>query len=214
MTPHLSDESLIELAEENAARPAADRSAAAHPHLAECAQCRQMFEDARAALLRLSAVDVPEPSPLFWNHLSARVHEAIESGDAGPAPARAWLPAWGWRSAIFAGLMVTLALIAGAQIAVRRHHAQVPLSAKSVSEPAYDNVHVESISDPAAIQDEADGSWQLVCEMASSADLDTTTRAGGFALQPGAAERAALQLTPDEQRELVRLLRAAVERRD
>ena len=48
--------------------------------------CRAEVEALRGVLREVRAVDVPEPSPLFWDHLSARVGDAIARE---PAPARA-----------------------------------------------------------------------------------------------------------------------------
>src|SRR5947207_14104711 len=69
---HLSPELLVDLAE-----GARDESSA--PHLRECAECRRQLADLRGAMAAAADLDVPEPSPLFWNHLSARVREAVEA---------------------------------------------------------------------------------------------------------------------------------------
>ena len=43
--------------------------------------------------MRLQSGDVPEPSPLFWDHLSARVHDAVAA--EGGARVAWWRPsAW------------------------------------------------------------------------------------------------------------------------
>ncbi len=60
-------------------------------------------------------------------------------------------------------------------------------------------------------QESGEATWALVADAASGADFETI-QAGGFPLAPGAAERAAEQLSPDEQREVIRLLQAAVQR--
>jgi hypothetical protein len=48
-----------------------------HPHLSACARCRAEVEEGRAALGDARLSEVPEPSPLFWEHLSARVSERM-----------------------------------------------------------------------------------------------------------------------------------------
>ena len=63
---HLSPEHLIDLAEGAAAESSA-------PHLQTCAECRRQLETLRGAMSEAAAVGVPEPSPLFWDRLSARV---------------------------------------------------------------------------------------------------------------------------------------------
>ena len=54
-------------------------------HLASCRSCRTDVDALGRVLARVRAVDVPEPSPLFWDHLAARVGDAIARE---PAPGR------------------------------------------------------------------------------------------------------------------------------
>src|SRR5881296_2602817 len=85
---HLQSEELIDLAE--GAQP--ESSAL---HLQTCDECRRRLTDLRAAMAAAADVDVPEPSPLFWDHFSARVHDAIAAEDAGaarPKGSRSFLP--------------------------------------------------------------------------------------------------------------------------
>ena len=67
---HLQSEELIDLAE--GARP--ESSAL---HLQTCDECRSRLTDLRAAMAAAAHVNVPEPSPLFWDHFSARVRDAV-----------------------------------------------------------------------------------------------------------------------------------------
>ena len=199
---HLSDAMLFEMAE----------AGKSHPHISECGRCRRAFEESRDALMLARAEQVPEPSPLFWERFSARVHEALQDEVAlRRRPAVAWLTTPRWRPVVAVALV---ALVVGG----------VAWSLRPESEPARQRTEVQATEAPVTVaesrpnaqepslEESADASWKLVAELASNADLDTTTRAEGFALQPGTAERAALQLSPEEQRELVRLLQAAVER--
>jgi hypothetical protein len=75
---HLKPEELVDLAEGTIAE-------ASVPHLATCAACRGQLEMLRAMEARARDFDVPEPSPLFWDHLSSRVQEAIAADSAQPA---------------------------------------------------------------------------------------------------------------------------------
>jgi hypothetical protein len=70
-------------------------------HLAACGACHAEVEALRGVVARVRAVDVPEPSPLFWDHLAARVGEAIAQ-EPLPARAIAWwrLPRLAWAAAI------------------------------------------------------------------------------------------------------------------
>src|SRR6185436_8662720 len=71
------------------------------------------LDELRAMLAAARDVDVPEPSPLFWDHLSARVSEAVaaEESDARLKPSR-YLGisrdvAWG---ALAAGVLIAVAI--------------------------------------------------------------------------------------------------------
>jgi anti-sigma factor RsiW len=64
-------------------------------HLSTCAACRQQLADVRTMMAEaVDAVDIvaPEPSPLFWDHLSARVHDAVAEEAARRPSWREWLP--------------------------------------------------------------------------------------------------------------------------
>jgi hypothetical protein len=198
---HLSGDALVELAQ----------AGESHPHVAECDRCRRAFEDVRDALNLVRAEQVPEPSPLFWDHLSARVHEAVQH-EAPLRPRRAvWFTTPRWRSAVAVALTVLVVAVVARALRPAGAPASRPGPAQTTQLPVAVPETSRTAQEPPT-EESTDASWTLVTELASNADLDTTTRAEGFALQPGAAERAALQLTPDEQRELVRLLQAAVER--
>src|SRR4051812_50015291 len=82
---HLSAAELVDYAED-----ALDVARAAH--LDVCAVCRRRGDELRASLQQLSSVksDVPEPSPLFWDHLSARVQHGIDTAGGGSGVLSAW----------------------------------------------------------------------------------------------------------------------------
>jgi hypothetical protein len=55
-------------------------AASRHAHLEGCASCQQELRAVREvheALMVSAEGDVPEPSPLFWNHFEARVGAAV-----------------------------------------------------------------------------------------------------------------------------------------
>ena len=83
---HLSSQELVALAEGGLS---ADRAA----HLDACDRCRDEANDLRAVMSGVQEAEVPEPSPLFWEHLSRRVSDAVASSDT---PTRR--VAVGWRS--------------------------------------------------------------------------------------------------------------------
>jgi hypothetical protein len=80
---HLTPEQFVDIADGVLAESGTDVA----PHLSTCAECRRQLADMRAVMTEAAVGDdVPEPSPLFWDHLSARVRTAV--GEE-PAP-RSW----------------------------------------------------------------------------------------------------------------------------
>src|SRR5437899_561452 len=80
---HLSIEELIDLTEPDIASSRSRLTA----HLSTCAECRRQVAELRQMLSGAADAAVPEPSPLFWDHLWTRIREEIA---AEPAP-------WRWR---------------------------------------------------------------------------------------------------------------------
>src|SRR5688572_11533457 len=70
--------------------------AARQAHLGSCASCRTDVETLGGVLARVRAVDVPEPSPLFWDHLAARVGDAIAREPAPVADRGGWSRRLAW----------------------------------------------------------------------------------------------------------------------
>src|SRR5262245_56555941 len=95
---HLNEEELIDLAE-------GTRAEASAPHLQSCESCRRQLRELRAVMSEAAAVDVPAPSPPFWDHFSARVRESIAQE---PAPSTGW--SW-WLVPAGAFAAVALAIV-------------------------------------------------------------------------------------------------------
>jgi hypothetical protein len=85
---HLSPDAIVDVAE----GCADERSAA---HAAACDGCRAKADAAAGAIRAARAAEGPEPSPLFWTHLAARIGDAVRRE---PAPV-SWWRAWRWRVA-------------------------------------------------------------------------------------------------------------------
>ena len=96
---HLQPDELIDLAEGTRAESSAT-------HLAECAVCRLQLAELKAMMSAAADVDVPEPSPLFWDHFSARVRQAV---DAEGAPRRSF---WTWPRVVIPAVSVAAAVLA------------------------------------------------------------------------------------------------------
>lgn len=165
-------------------------------HLEACHACREEAGRLAAMLREAESADVPEPSPLFWDHFSARVSAAVA---AETAPSSGWLPAW-CRLPVLAPV-ASLALVVLALAVAFPSPAPLPRAlAATAGEPLpFD----EAMAD--------DGSWQLVTDVVATVDWDTV-REAGLVPGPAAMDRAVAALSDSEQAELVRLLRAEINR--
>lgn len=196
---HLSRERLLEAVE-------ATPSAEAWAHLASCARCRGEVEALRRTLDDVRAVDVPEPSPLFWDHLSQRVRDAIAEE---PAPAQTSWRSWR-RPALAAALILLTAVIverSARQIDRAPHVAapQLAATAGSVTAPA-----------PADARSDLDAGddWEFLVDVATaSAGHESADAEASIDTGIGSTELGVADLSAEERRELVRLLNEAMEQR-
>ena len=170
-------------------------------HLSECAACRADVDTLRKVVARVRATDVPEPSPLFWDYLAARVSEAIARE---PLPVVA-SPAW-WRMPRFtwaAAALAALAVLAGYLGPARRQPEPAPVAA-----------HVTPDTGPgpgsgmAGEPDDPDGAdvdgWGLIAAIADEGG------AAAFDPQVGQSELTISTLTPEERAALAGELEAAI----
>jgi hypothetical protein len=177
---HLTDSELVD---------ALDGSlpSGATTHVRDCAACRDRLADLAQALASTRQADVPEPSPLFWDHLSARVRDAIAET---PRQVRQRWITWPVLAPLAGLALIVLALLSG----VTRQPPQSP-------------VEVVSAADVRLQDDEAvEAAWALTANLIGMSDAVTAVETD-LIVSPGSAEYAAAHLTPDEQAELVRLLR-------
>ncbi len=161
-------------------------------HADECDTCRERVMAARRTLGDVGLDGGHEPSPLFWDHLAARVSGAVEH----EPPARnvpAWIAsmrspatAWATCASIAILLMVT---------ALWRATLQAPVSEPArvaAAAPAPDNV-------------EADRAWAVVRTAADDLAWEDVT-AAGIAARPGSVDGVVPDLTDAERAELARLI--------
>jgi anti-sigma factor RsiW len=196
---HLRAEELVDLAEGTRAENSA-------PHLATCDRCRRDLDDLRAMMASLASERVPEPSPLFWDHLSERVRVAVAAQDP---PRRSWLDAAPWRP-----LLTPLSAVAVASLLIA-----VILNSRVMAPqaPALAGVHSSPPAAPTGTDpgDSADllGDWAsgddvsltLVGSLTEHLDLDGAGEAG---LAPGgSAEHAVTHMSDGDLRELRRVLK-------
>ncbi len=194
---HLTSEELVDIAE-------GTRSEASAPHLAGCDPCRAQLSDLRAMMSAAADVDVPEPSPLFWDHLSSRVSAAI----AAEAPGTQLAPSRELFRTLFGSrtLQVAVALAASLLIVVLVNGRRtVPAVVEAPGLTIAD-----AVADPLGVAADDDDSLTLVASLTDGQDLETVREAG---LAPrGSAEHAVTHMSDGELRELRRLLKEELTR--
>lgn len=207
---HLTDEELFEAAEGSGARAdgAAVRESgpvangelpkALAAHLGECGECVARLEALRRTLLLVREVAVPEPSPMFWEHLSARVHAAVAAEPA--LGGDGWWPSWpGVSRPLRFGLAAALA--AAPFFVVQLRPQVVP--------PASVPLEVASSMAADASPPADDTPLVLLGDLAEGLDWDDAA-AVGMTIGAGSADAAVADLSEDERYELGRLLTEAL----
>jgi hypothetical protein len=176
-------------------------SDASEQHLSECDRCRHELAGLRQTMTAATSTDVPEPSPLFWGHLSARVQEAVaeEVPAADEWPGRAsLLGSWWIRAA--AGIAASALVIAVAVTLGSRQGAPLPAPAQNQPDPAA----LPGLPD--------DGSFGLVADFGGTLEWDDLREQMAVSAQPGRLDGGVGQLDSGERRELERLLKEELAR--
>jgi hypothetical protein len=188
---HLSAETLVELAE-------GTRAEAEESHLRRCEACRRQLAELRAMMTAAASVDIPEPSPLFWEHLSERVRRDI----AAEAPARrvldtSWIRTSTWR---IAATLATVAIVAVLVGRVSQRVRSVPTQS-----PAFSAASDDALVIPAPDMAD-DPSLALVVDLASQMDAEAVVESG-LSDHLGGVDEMVATLTAGERGELQRLLK-------
>jgi anti-sigma factor RsiW len=214
---HLNAHELVDLAE--GARP--ESSA---PHLAACERCRAELADLRAMRSAVADVEVPAPSPLFWDHFSQRVHDAVAAEEAD---ARGTARLKGSRSIVprvrsfvprvRSFVPMTMRSFVLDILGARAFQASVVAIAALVVVFVFNSrvmaPHAPGLAPPPPplvardlLSDvpEGDASLSLVATLAASLDADTAGESG--LAHVGSAEHAVTHMNDSELRELHRLL--------
>lgn len=193
---------MTHLTDDQAAAIALGEADAAHEaHAAGCATCAARVRACAETLRDVAALDVPEPSPLFWTQFAGRVTQAIDrtSDDANDhrseTPATTHTPGHAWMGIAAALILAVAALLVSSR-------SDTPSIEKLVEAPAAD-VPLGNLND----EDEA---WAIVQSVASDVRYQDV-RDAGIAPRQGTVERAAEELNDDERAELVRLLHAEID---
>ena len=203
---HLTHDELLDAAESPHVPPRCAR------HLDECATCRNEVESLRAVLARAADDGVPEPSPLFWDHFSARVSQAVRDQASSPETpswiARLRHPLTPWATAGAALLLIILAVVWRATL-----HAPSPIGPQPTPSVVASTAKVcADLPAAAADNPDSDARWAVVRVAAEDLAWEDV-RDAGITATPGAAEGVALELTADERSELARLLDREMKRK-
>lgn len=181
---HLTPETLVDAAEGRV-------NGAMRSHLDTCTTCRRQVDELAAIVAGLGTTPIPEPSPLFWDHLSARVRQEVAAAGA-PAGTR-WFD---WR--VLVPATAAAALVLALVSALPTTSPDAPTSAANAA--------------PALEADDA--SWELLAALLDDEALADDAAAEGKSVAAvawrGAADRVVFELSSAEQEELLRLLREEV----
>ena len=198
---HLSSETFVDLLDGTVAESEVQ-------HLGSCDACRNQLAQLRATLHRAVQTDVPEPSPLFWDHLASRVREDVRREAEQPREAAGWIAtlrgSW-WRL----GGLVSAATAAVALVV----SLQTPRVAQAPGAQTVGTVASSVASVPNAASDPLDSIDQdeplgFVADLASGVDWDAAVELGFSS--PGDIDRSLVNLEEGERVELQRLLREAL----
>jgi hypothetical protein len=164
-------------------------------HLADCERCHTRAGQLRAALGDARRVQAPDPSPLFWEHFSARVRAAIAEE---AVPGRHWPFVWLRWPVVAPWAAMTVILIAlGAAV-----------SRAPVKSDAARPTSLQSQGDAAAV---GEREWAVVSAILMAEDLEAANDAG-MLVRPGDVEQVASELSAAEQEALIKLLKAEMDR--
>jgi hypothetical protein len=186
---HLTPEELIDLAE-------GTRAEAAAPHLQTCEVCRRQVVTLRATISAAADLDVPEPSPLFWDHFSHRVREGV----AAEGSPRAMSPGWGWA---LPGSWRAWAIAGVAAAVMVSIYATAPRTL-----PRLSGARDRAAATPAPLEPYGavdDPSLTLFADLTEQMDAEANTETG-WSSHVGAADEVVASLSAVERLELQRLL--------
>ncbi len=200
MATHLSESEFVDLAEDTL-----DPRRAAHAE--SCGSCRQQADALRAMLRDAASVEVPEPSPLFWDHLSARVRDEVAAEAVPSRHGGIWSRLHG---------LMPLAAVAALVVAVISGVLLVRAlpTGRLRSEPIARTVTAPVAPDrrPDATPDAKNAEvWAVLTAAASGVEFEDA-HAAGMHVHPAAIDHAVQDMSAAELTELGRLLQTELKR--
>jgi hypothetical protein len=187
---HLTSEQFVDLAE-------GTRDEASVPHLLACEVCRRQLADLRLTMSAAGSPgsDVPEPSPLFWDHLSGRVRDGV-ANEAVPARAALF---WSWPR-------VAIGAVAGA-FAVALAVLGSYVAAPGIKTPTAPPPPVAQIAPLEPLGSPDDPSLGLVVQYGSTLEWDEIREQMAVSTHTGDMDETVGDLNGGERQELQRLLK-------
>ena len=187
---HLTAEEFVDFAE-------GARDEASAPHLAACDACRVQLAELRSTLTLAAGAEVPEPPPLYWTRLSARVRDAIADDSTG------WWEAW-VRPGLWASIAAAVIVLAAVGLWTNAP-ARAPRPSATVAVAAARPAGGDLLGDATVA---ADPSLRLVAELTDDMDWDAAHEAG--LATEDSAEHAVTHMSDAELRELRKLIEDAM----
>jgi len=202
---HLTPARLVDLAEGTEPEYAV-------PHLGECDACRRSLAALRATMADVASLGdsaVPEPSPLFWDHLSTRVRSSV--AEHAPGGTR-WVERWLRPRVVLPILVGVAGAVLVAVATSRRPVVQTPIPATPLPTDEALLVPFESVPSlqPLAPFGAADDpSLGLMADYGTTLGWDEMREEMAVAPRAGVvrgADEAVIALSAEERQELLRLL--------
>jgi hypothetical protein len=201
---HLTPEQLVDLAEGTAAESSA-------PHLGTCGSCRGALAALRATMADVGGGpdpvnpvnnDVPEPSPLFWDHFAHRIRDQV--AEQGAPDGWSWMEGW-WRPRVVLPIVATVAgAIVLAVVVSRRPIAPNPIPAVPLR--IDESAQLPSLPPLEPLGAPDDPSLGLMADYGTALGWDDMRQEMAVAGHVGATDEAVTTLSADERQELQRLL--------
>lgn len=168
-------------------------------HLATCEQCQTELAAMAGTLGDVKTWSMPEPSPLFWEHLSRRVRAATseEVLPLAPSWAEVWSRTWRPLTAVVAaaGALALMFVLRSAHVSAPGTSANAPVSVAMV--------------DPAAVTPIDEGNDEALNVMAVLAQDLRSDEVQQIASPSADATGAAIEnLTPAQRAALVKLIKS------
>jgi len=169
-------------------------------HLRTCAACRAEADGLAEVFSQAAeAREVVDRSPLFWEHLSARIRQDLATPVAHTGRQLAWWPGSGWAAGL-ASLVLVLLVSQSMFRGTPNPPREAPAALRTVV----------AVADPADDLD-SDQAWAVVRTVADDA-ADDAAQDAGIATRPDAAERMTLELSSREKSELAQLIAGELKR--